>query len=313
MATNEETSQSGKSGGKRGINGCLVLILVLLLGGVIVYLLSVINSQRYYLYAKDGQLVIEQGLFLPVGSKAFVPADGTLYEQYAPLNIPAGEILPEKSTYSNLGELNRRLFGLLSSWTKKSMAEKEAKAFDKAIYYVDRARRLSGLSDDQQKELKGLRGELAYIDGERLVKMAFDDLAKALKSFKLAGELGGSKHKEAEKWIIEIDKRLDAYRRLGQKHAPAAALEAFDLPAPIPALKEEPPVAAVETKPVSPAEEQEVESAPPVQAAPDAPQEPEANSSEEQPPKDEEQPKALEAGASAPAPNEELPRSPGSL
>ncbi len=230
MAIIDETSRESKKSARRGINGVLVLILVLLLGGVILYLLSVINSQRYFLLVKEGQLVVEQGLFLPIGSKAFQPTDGALLEQYAPLNIPAGEVLPEKSTYSNLGELDRRLFGLLSVWAKKNLNSKDPKAFDAAIHYVDRARRLSGLTDEQQRELSAIRAELAYMEGERLVRGAFNELAKALKSFKLASELGGARHDEAEKWVYELDKRLDAYRRLGANHDAAATMSIMALP-----------------------------------------------------------------------------------
>lgn len=196
---------------RRGINSFLVMMLVLLLGGVIAYQASVINSQRYFLVVEQGQLMVERGYFAPIGSGPIPATEKDLAALYAPVALPAGEQLPLRQEFNNIGDLDRHLFGLFSSWAKKGMQSRDGKEFKRAVSYVEKARRLSGLTEVQQKELSSLRGDISYLEGRHLIDAAVANLQKALRSFLMAKDLGTAQGDDVELWITSLRDRLSAY------------------------------------------------------------------------------------------------------
>ena len=208
---------AGNSKSTGGINTWLVIFLALVLAGVIAYLLSTINHGRYYLMVRHGQLIIERGRMFPVGSILFKPDDPKLAGLYAPLIVPPGEELPESQTFDSLPELNRQLFAILAGWSRKGMASMTEVEFEQALVYIDRARRLPGLSDEQQRELNLLRGDIGYRDGRRLLRKAVADLRKAHQAFKEAHQYGTSRPSDAYRWMVEIEGRLRSFPDLGGK------------------------------------------------------------------------------------------------
>jgi hypothetical protein len=216
-------------GSSRGINTYIVLFIALALTGVILYLLSELNQRRYFLVLKQGQLTVERGRMFPIGSAPYLPNDPKEAAIYAPLNVPANEHPLESQSFDSLPELNRQLFTILASWSRKGMESLSEEEFEAALLYIDRARKLPALSDEQQQELGSLRGDVAYRNGKRLVRIAVEDLQRALKSFYTVKDLGTTRPTDVNRWIAELELRI--------KSMPAAYTDAnAPLPAPMPSL-----------------------------------------------------------------------------
>src|SRR5262249_41594549 len=77
---------------RRGLPGgvvtrLLVVLAVLGLGGVVVVLLSQLNARTYRLLAENDRLVVMKGRLFPFGFDAYRPADPTLADAYAPVEL----------------------------------------------------------------------------------------------------------------------------------------------------------------------------------------------------------------------------------
>src|SRR6185312_9904701 len=123
----------------------LVTLLILGLGGAVVFLLSQLNARTFTLAQENGQLVVMKGRMLPTGSVPYRPGDARLADTYAPIPTEGRDVsslLEQKFTERE--ELDRALFPVLEALSRRWMDSNEPAQLEKGLYYLRRADLLSG-------------------------------------------------------------------------------------------------------------------------------------------------------------------------
>ncbi len=219
----------------------LATLLILALGSAVLYLSATINHRHYRLAQSGTLLVVERGRMLPLGFEPFSPDIPGLKEAYSPVPLPPGENLTSNEVYDDRADLDRSLFGLLASWARTRLDASDPDQFELAIAYVERAKLLPGLSEEQRQELRTLRADLAYKNGKRLLQEVVERLRRARQELQMALALGTSRPTDADRWLAEVERRLAALE------PPAPAQESADGP-PAPA-GEQPPAPKMPASP----------------------------------------------------------------
>lgn len=195
----------------RFFTATLVVIMILALLGAVGYLLSDINHRRYRINVRDGQMWVERGLFLPVGFAPYQPETPALREAYAAIPVPLNETVAPSGPVDERSDIDRVIFNLLAGWARSRVAVQDTQAQQQAMTFVKRLEILPGLSEEQRVELHGLRAAVAFQDGVRLMEDATLALRRAQEAFRLAIVLGGPQAREAQRFINELDRRLDFF------------------------------------------------------------------------------------------------------
>jgi ABC-type uncharacterized transport system permease subunit len=180
----------------RAFRNLLLFGLFLAAAAAATWALSVLNARTYSLQISNGQLVVLKGRMLPTGAAPWLPSDPTLADTYAPIDLEGNTsltVLDQK--FEDRDELDRALFTVLSRLAAPRLASDSPKELEKALVYVRRAERLTGLSEDQRATLKKMQVDLAFY----LARIRLDDarrqLEEALAQLKLAAE-SDSRHKD---------------------------------------------------------------------------------------------------------------------
>lgn len=189
----------------------LVGLVVAALIGVVLYLLSEINRGRYRLAENEKhELIVQRGAYLPMGFTQFQPEAKDLEECYAPVPIPEGQGVNTAEVFEDRADLDRALFAVLAGWCRTLLESPAEEDFELARSYVARAELLPGLSEEQRLELRSLRADTAYRNGRRILRGVNEQLDAARRSFEQALRLGTTRPEDARRWIVEIERRLDA-------------------------------------------------------------------------------------------------------
>jgi hypothetical protein len=192
-------------------------LLVLGLGGAVLYLSATINHRHYRLSAHDGHVFVERGRLLPMGFEPFVPEAAALIAAYAPIPVPPGETVKPSEIFEDRTDLDRGLFMTLSGWARARLDTSDSEEFELAVTYVQRAELLPGLSEEQRNELRTLRADLSLRRGKRSVADALRSLERAREEFETAIQLGAGRHGEAERLLAEVNRRLAVLRDIAPK------------------------------------------------------------------------------------------------
>ncbi len=219
----------------------LVGLVVAALIGVVLYLLSEINRGRYRLSENEKhELVVQRGAYLPMGFTQLHPEAKDLEKCYAPVPIPEGQGVNTAEVYEDRADLDRALFGVLAGWSRALLESPEDEDFELALSYVERAELLPGLSEEQRVELRSLRADTAYRNGRRILRGVNEQLTEAARSFEQALRLGTSRPEDAQRWIVEIERRLDALGAPPPRRLPAPDRDSLERSAREPYDPEEP-------------------------------------------------------------------------
>lgn len=186
----------------------LVALVICALLGVVAYLLSNINQHRYRLALNNGRLVVERGLFAPVGFGAFAPADAAERAAYAPIPVPAGEPVEVGVVFDDRAQVDRALFGRLSSWAQQRLQAQDAATLELGVQYVKRLEMLPSLSEGQRHELRGMRADAALRQAEGLLRGVGIALRQARTLFEQSLELGTTHAERARRGIVDIEHKL---------------------------------------------------------------------------------------------------------
>lgn len=247
MDTHRTQSFGSRAG--RTFSRLLVTLLVLALGGGVLFLLSQLNSRTYRFGHENGQLVVLKGRMLPFGAVPYRPGDARLADAYAPLAVPASEVgaLLERK-FGDRDELDRALFGVLEGLARPRVASDEAARLDEGLAYLRRAEKLSGLTEEQRLSLKKMQADVAYYQARQRLDEARRDIAEALGQLKLAAENRGRQADSANAMIARVgpaaEKLEEALRAAvhGAEAAvpaqPPAAAQGGQAPTPTPASGE---------------------------------------------------------------------------
>ena len=203
----------------RGLMLLILGLMFLVMTASVIYLRSDINRRQYRLDVRDNQLWVERGRFFPIGFTGYDPETADLRSAYAPVPMPPQERPGNLGPFEERGDLDRALFSLLSAWSHARLLAHDVPTLDLAALYIRRLEMLPGLSEEQRIELRGLRAGLAYRTGLRLIDQVHTDLEGARHALRTALELGVPEHAEAQRWIDEAERRLNAFPPRSQEDA----------------------------------------------------------------------------------------------
>lgn len=174
---------------KRAFTRLVTALLVLGMGGVVVVLLSQLNARTFTLELMHGELVVMKGRLLPVGAAPFRPGDARLADAYAPLPVEGQDVSSLLTqSFTERDELDRALFPVLEALARPRIASDAPEQVERGVYYLRRAERLTGLTEEQRTSLKGMQAEVAYYQARQKLDDARKLLAEALGQLKLASE-----------------------------------------------------------------------------------------------------------------------------
>lgn len=186
----------------------LVALTICALLGVVGYLLSNLNQHRYRLAMDDGHLVVERGLFAPVGFGRYQPGDPLERVAYAPIVVPPGEAVEVGVVFDDRSQVDRALFGRLSTWAQQRLQAPDAPTLELGVHYVKRLEALPNLSEGQRHELRGMRADAALRQAEGLLRGVGVALRQARALFEEALELGTTHADRAHHGIVDIEHKL---------------------------------------------------------------------------------------------------------
>lgn len=211
----------------RSMGITLVGLVIVALGGLVLYLLSDINHRRYRLALEGDVLTVEQGRFFPVGFVPFAPSNPVLQQAYAPIRVPQGEPVEVGIPFDDRSEVDRALYARLSSWARTRLSAQDAPTLALGIDYVKRLEALPGLSESQRQALRGMRADAALRQAEGLMQGIPLTLHHAASLFALSLELGTMHVERARAGLAHIDDKLrrmgDAPLHVEQNEPPSAA------------------------------------------------------------------------------------------
>ncbi|RLB55368.1 MAG: hypothetical protein DRI34_10675 [Deltaproteobacteria bacterium] len=234
-----------KRGG--GAKALFVLLVILALAGVIVYLLSLINSKRFFLVPEGGELVVKKGIFFPVGNELYRPTDPEQARLYQPIELPEQLRHAAALQFEDLPSLNRELAKYLIEHAERMVFSDDDKFYQRGRAYLERVSHLHGLDPQQIEKVKSLQADVDYLEAKRSYQGVEKILERALRKFRKAQAFGSGRFQDADVWIAKIGNLLDAIKR-AKASAPASA------PATGPA-PETPPAAPAPQQPAPPSQQ----------------------------------------------------------
>jgi hypothetical protein len=199
-----------KGGGARAMQAftrLLVTLLVLALGGAVAFLLSQLNARTFTLAVESGHLVVMKGRMLPWGAAPYRPGDVGLADTYAPIPLEGGDVPQSLLTqkYTERDELDRALFSQLETLARPRIASDEPKRIESGVYYLRRAERLTGLSEEQRASLKRMQAEVAYYQARLKMEDARKLIAEAMAQLRLASESENRHARTANQMLTVVE------------------------------------------------------------------------------------------------------------
>jgi len=216
-----------------------ILVVVVALGAVVFELLSQLNARTFTLRQENDQLVVHKGRGLPFGSDSFHPSDPLLADTYAPIpleRLEVGALLERR--FTDRDELDRALFEVLEKLARPRVYSEEVADLDRGLYFVRRAEKLKGLTEEQRSSLKAMQSELSYYLARSKLDDARKQLAEAMAQLQLAADSNNRHARSAHQMLLEVREPTKALEESLQKavHSLSSPAEAPPKPpAPAPA------------------------------------------------------------------------------
>jgi hypothetical protein len=245
----------------------LVTLLILGLGGAVVFLLSQLNARTFTLAQENGHLVVMKGRMLPTGSVPYRPGDARQADTYAPIPLEGRDVsslLEQKFTERD--ELDRALFPVLEGLARPRVDSDEPGRLEKGLYYLRRAELLSGLSEEQRRALETMKADVAFFQARQKLEEARQDVTEALTQLKLAAESRNRNTQRANQMLTTVGPAAQALEKalravdaslMGSTSTPSE----MHLPAPAPEGQQAAPQQTPETPtPAAPRQEPGVRS-----------------------------------------------------
>ncbi len=218
----------------RSLKKLVLALLVLGLGGAVVFLLSQLNARTYKVEVVDGNLVVMKGRLLPTGSEPYRPGDPALKETYAPVPLDGtipGSLVNEQFTERD--QLDRALFEVVSGLARARITSDDPSVLEQGLYYLRRAEKLSGASEEQRQSLKVMHSEVAYYLARSKLDQARSEVAEAISQLKLAATTSNRHAHNANQMILEVEPAAKAFeealRKAAHRLSAPASAEPTDL------------------------------------------------------------------------------------
>ena len=212
-----------------------VTALVLGLAGATVFLLSQINAKTFMLENRDGKLVVLKGRMLPMCAELWQPADAALADAYAPIGLegtsPMG-IIDVK--YEDRDSLDRAMFSVLEGLCRPRVHSDDPRLLDQGLYYLRRADKLAGLTDEQRLTLKQMKSDVAFYTARQKLEEGQKQIEEALAQLKLAAGVESRHNRAANQMISAVEPEAkalaEALRKAVNTLSAPAAVEIRPLP-----------------------------------------------------------------------------------
>lgn len=242
--------QNRQSFGRRATSAftrLLVTLLILGLGGAVVFLLSQLNARTFTLTQENGQLVVMKGRMLPTGAVPYRPGDARLADAYAPIPVEGRDVsgLVEQK-FTERDELDRALFPVLEGLARPKVQSDDPELLEKGLYYLRRAELLSGLTDEQRRTLEAMKADVAFYLARQKLEAARRGVTEALAQLKLAAETRNRNTQKANQMLGTVGPAAQALEKalravdasLGE--SPSTGVTPPETPLPAPASEQNP-------------------------------------------------------------------------
>jgi hypothetical protein len=248
---------------RRTFTRLLVGLTILGLGGVVVVLLAQLNARTFTLALNEGQLVVMKGRNAPMGSVPYRPGDPRLADAYAPIAVEGQDVTALlQRKFTERDELDRALFPLLEALARPRIASDEPAKVDQGLYYLRRAEKLSGMTEEQRLTLQKLMTDVAYYQARQKLEDARRLVSDALTQLKLASESESRHARSANQMLSAVSPPARELEEALRRAVHTLSGPQQEAPRPAPETPVAPP--APTPTPTTP------EAAPPTGAAPDA-------------------------------------------
>src|SRR5262249_24191721 len=189
----------------------VVVLLILALGGAVVFLISQLNARTFRVEVIDGNLTVVKGRMFPVLTEPYTPADAAMKDAYTPIPLEGTGIggLAEQR-FNDRDDLDRALFDVLARLATPRINSDDPQALERGVYYLRRAERLSGLSEEQRLALKGMQTDVAYYLARSKLDDARRQIAEALTQLKIAAGVQNRHTRSANQMISEVEPAASA-------------------------------------------------------------------------------------------------------
>lgn len=221
-----------------------VTVMVLALGAAVFELLTQLNARTFTLQQEGEQLVIHKGRSLPVGSEPYHPSDPLLADTYAPIPLERMQVgaLTERR-FTDRDELDRALFEVLEKLARPKLYSEESADLDRGLYFVRRAEKLKGVTEDQRASLKAMQSELSYYLARTKLDDARKMLAEAMAQLQIAADSNDRNARSAHQMLLEVNEPTKALEEALRRavHQLSTPAENPEKPADKPAAAAPPP------------------------------------------------------------------------
>ena len=183
----------------------MITVVVLGLAGVTVFLLSQENSRTFTLEVRDGKLVILKGRMMPMGADPWRPPP-ELVDTYAPIDLKGTQpygVLNVK--FTDRDELDRALFSVIEGLAKPRVASDNPDELTDGLYFIRRADRLSGLSEEQKISLKTMKSDVAFYSARMKLEDAQRQIEEALTQLKISTESNNRHARSAYQMLSTVE------------------------------------------------------------------------------------------------------------
>jgi hypothetical protein len=204
---NDNPQQGFGSRAMRALMRLVVTLLVLALGGAVAFLLSQLNARTFTLAVESRHLVVMKGRMLPWGAVPFRPSDLGLVDTYAPIPLEGHDVPRSllEQRYTERDELDRALFSQLEALARPRIASDEPRRVERGVYYLRRAERLTGLSEEQRTSLKQMLAEVAYYQARQKMEDARKLIAEAMAQLRLAAGADTRHARSANQMLTTVE------------------------------------------------------------------------------------------------------------
>nr|WP_257458105.1 IF-2 protein [Archangium lipolyticum] len=238
----------------------LVTLLILALGGAVVFLLSQLNARTFTLALENGQVVVMKGRMLPTGAVPYRPGDPRLADAYAPIAVEGRDVssLVEQK-FTERDELDRALFPVLEGLARPKVQSDDPALLEKGLYYLRRADLLSGLTQEQRHSLETMKADVAFFQARQKLEEARRDVAEALAQLKLAAESRNRNTQRANQLLTTVGPAAQALDKA--LRAVDGSLGETPIPPPAPEGQQaaQPQAPGTQPAPAAPRQEQGVQ------------------------------------------------------
>ncbi len=193
----------------RAFRNLVIFTLIVASVGAALFALSQVNARTYSLEVHAGSLVVMKGKQLPTGAEPWLPAEPSLVDAYAPIELNGASVeTVVNRRFEDRDQLDRALFTVLESLARPSLASEEPRTLEHGLALVRRAEKLNGLTDDQRASLKKMQSDVAYF----LARVRLDDarrqLEEALTQLKIASESDSRSKAQASLMLLAVEPQV---------------------------------------------------------------------------------------------------------